>query len=308
MGLTNFPSGITSFGIPAIGGSQIPATTGSYFFVHSGTGSNGNTGTSPATPFATVDYAIGFCTASKGDVIVVMPGHAETLASAGAITCDVVGISIIGLGVGTNRPTFTFSATASTILVTANNVTLSNFNIASGVAELVTAFNVTTGTDCIIEKMHFTDSSTYTFISAITGAATALRINIRWNTAYTIVVPTGTAAFVSLTGACSEFRITDNDFTLARANNAASAAVGTLVAPALGVQIHRNNFIALGGTNSIAISLYAGTTGVVSYNNLFGPKTSSAGLNAPANCYSVQNFVTNEVAKSGYLDPAADSA
>ena len=32
-------------------------------------------GRNPDSPFATLDYAVGQCTASKGDLIVVMPGH-----------------------------------------------------------------------------------------------------------------------------------------------------------------------------------------------------------------------------------------
>ena len=48
-------------------------------------GSNGNPGTY-VRPFSTVDYATGRCTASRGDIIMVMPGHAESIASASAIT------------------------------------------------------------------------------------------------------------------------------------------------------------------------------------------------------------------------------
>ena len=125
MGLTNFPNGITSFGVPVIGGSGlIPATTGTYFFVSSGTGSNSHSGKNPAEALATIDYAIGKCTDSKGDVIVVMPGHAETISAAGGITADVAGITIIGLGNGGLRPIITFSGTASTFVISAANVTV----------------------------------------------------------------------------------------------------------------------------------------------------------------------------------------
>ena len=67
------------------------ATTGEIYYVNSGTGanavggitgSNGNNGLSPKTPFATIDYAIGRCTANRGDTIYVMPGHWETLTTA----------------------------------------------------------------------------------------------------------------------------------------------------------------------------------------------------------------------------------
>src|SRR3970282_2259451 len=45
-------------------------------------------GTSRDEPFATLNYAIGRTTASKGDVIVLMPGHAETTT---AIAADMAG-------------------------------------------------------------------------------------------------------------------------------------------------------------------------------------------------------------------------
>src|SRR5688572_2883165 len=73
---------------------------GSIFFVHSGTGSNSNDGSSPDSPMATLDAAIGLCTASKGDTIYVMPGHAETIAAADGFDADVAGVSIVGIGWG----------------------------------------------------------------------------------------------------------------------------------------------------------------------------------------------------------------
>ena len=57
-------------------------TTGKVFYVHYGTGKNGaGAGVFPEAPFKTIDYAIASCTANKGDVILVMPGHSESLAT-----------------------------------------------------------------------------------------------------------------------------------------------------------------------------------------------------------------------------------
>src|SRR4051812_34369402 len=93
-------------GAPLIpGGGTIPLAN-TYYFVNSVTGSNGNQGTADS-PLATIDYAIGLCVADKGTVIVVQPGHTETVSAAGGIACDVAGIYIIGLGAGTDRPQVT---------------------------------------------------------------------------------------------------------------------------------------------------------------------------------------------------------
>jgi L-asparaginase/Glu-tRNA(Gln) amidotransferase subunit D len=70
--------------------------------------------TNPKQPAATLDGAIGKTTANNGDLILVHPGHSETLSAAAAITCDVAGVTIVGLGTGNNRPTFTLDTATST--------------------------------------------------------------------------------------------------------------------------------------------------------------------------------------------------
>ena len=51
---------------------------GNVYWVDSGTGSNGNKGTY-RQPLATIDNAIGKCSANNGDIIVVFPGHSGTV-------------------------------------------------------------------------------------------------------------------------------------------------------------------------------------------------------------------------------------
>jgi hypothetical protein len=80
MGLTNFPGGISSFGIPVLPGLDRPYT-GNVFFVCNASGYNGsdnNDGTRPDRPLSTLAKAITLATASNDDVIYVMKGHAET--------------------------------------------------------------------------------------------------------------------------------------------------------------------------------------------------------------------------------------
>ena len=112
MGVTNFPNGVSSFGVTVLGGGvDIPATTGTYFFVDSSTGSNSYNGLDKNHPVATIDYAVGLCTANKGDIILVMPGHNEAITAATSLVVDVAGIQIIGLGVNQSRPMLDFDNT-----------------------------------------------------------------------------------------------------------------------------------------------------------------------------------------------------
>src|SRR5947207_10411701 len=84
--------------------------TGNIFFVNSvtGTDSAGN-GQNPDSPFASLAYAIGQCTASNDDRIYIMAGHVEAVIAAGTIALNKIGVSIIGLGSGNSRPTFSWT-------------------------------------------------------------------------------------------------------------------------------------------------------------------------------------------------------
>ena len=80
-------------------------------------------------PFATIDYAYSQCTASRNDVVYVLPGHSETYTTAADLALDIAGVRIIGLGNGRNRPSIAVDATAATIAITAANVSMENFFI-----------------------------------------------------------------------------------------------------------------------------------------------------------------------------------
>jgi hypothetical protein len=107
---------------------DMAVSTGSRFFVHATTGSDASGyGFSPDKPFASIDYAVGQCTTLKGDIIYVMPGHAETIAA--TIAADVIGISIIGIGNGRLRPAITGLTATATVTVSAANILLKNLRI-----------------------------------------------------------------------------------------------------------------------------------------------------------------------------------
>ena len=70
MGLTNFPNGISSFGVPMIG-NGVPATFGDVFFVDYRNGADGNTGKSPDRALKTLSRAYALCTTNHNDVVLV---------------------------------------------------------------------------------------------------------------------------------------------------------------------------------------------------------------------------------------------
>jgi hypothetical protein len=73
MTLTNFPNGVSSFGVPVMGGIAGIPMGGRWFFVNgqSGRGADGNDGT-PESPLATLPGALDRCRAGNNDVVIVM--------------------------------------------------------------------------------------------------------------------------------------------------------------------------------------------------------------------------------------------
>lgn len=146
MPLTRFPAGISSFGIPVVGSGQIPSSvTGKYLFVDSGSSTFGD-GTTPQCPFATLVRALQSSVGGRGDVIVLAARHAERISAAGGITINDSTVSIIGLGSGINRPTFTFdTANTATIVVKASNVTFQNVRFVANFLNIAKLFDLTVG-------------------------------------------------------------------------------------------------------------------------------------------------------------------
>lgn len=73
MGLTNFSNGLSSFGVPVIGGNMIPFGKDSkVFFVDQLNGSDGNRGDQPNRALATLSKAHSLMTSNRNDVAVVI--------------------------------------------------------------------------------------------------------------------------------------------------------------------------------------------------------------------------------------------
>ena len=308
MGLSNYAQGLSSFGIPILGSGTLPVTTGKYFFVHSGTGANGASyKNSPTKPFATIDYAIGKCTDSKGDVIVVMPGHAETVvATTAPLLPDVIGITIVGLGSGHMRPIITMSDADYSIDITAANVTFKNLVFTSGVAELVTVFTIT-GKDATIENCEYYESNaTYTFLSFVTTVATGDRLTVKNCKINGTTASAAAHGTITLVGSDDSY-IVGNNIDVLPYNNSASFGIGGLTTASLRLTVVGNTVKAI-GTNVIPISIYAATTGILCDNRVASTKSTAAGTIAPANMHCMENYMTHAVGTSAILDPVVDAS
>ena len=305
MSIQNFPSGITSFGVPVIGAQGIPATTGKYFFVSSVTGSNSNPGKNPNTPVATIASAVAKCTANKADVVVVMPGHAETLASAGALTVNKAGVTIIGLGTGSLRPTLTWSATDSTLAVTAANVTISNCITTISIDEVVSMFNIT-GANCLIDRVDFQPygalGATGQALQWLTSGTAAHYLTIQNCKHYPYTAAKTTQVWINLHTLTAP-RVLNNVASIVGMAHTNSHWIGSAGA-CTQVEIANNRVVFLGGTITGVITLTTGTTGLI-YNNFIasGTAVGVATVIAADAAYVFENYWHDKAATSGFLSP-----
>ena len=179
MSMANYDGGFTD-GV-SIRNLPIAVThSGKIFYVNNSTvklanAVNGNAANSGKfnSPFATIQQGIDACTADRGDIVYVMPGHAESIVNATTLILNKAGVSVIGLGRGEKRPIITFAtATTADITVTAANCRLSNIVFKCNIASQDHMILVTAD-DTEIDHNHFREG-TGTGLNFVTiGAADA---------------------------------------------------------------------------------------------------------------------------------------
>lgn len=310
MGLTNFPNGISSFGVPVLP-PLAPVTTGAVFFIDSATGSNGNNGKSTGKPFATLDYAIGKCTANKGDTIYVMPNHAETITGVGGITADIAGINIIGIGKYNNRPRFLMDGAATvTFAVSAADVSISNIVFAAGHSDVAKCFNVT-GVGCTIDRCDFVQNTTdENFLTEVEASGTA-------NTADGLTVTNCLSYGVDASKVAFVSMIDDSIGLTVIGNVVVTEGTGlaTMVTVATGKDIRScriiGNFLSSKATaGNLFISndtASPNNSGIIAHNRCrHADVTSTHTMGAVGGCGFFDNLSASTDAVSGFVLPAID--
>lgn len=262
--------------------------------------------------FATVDAAIGACTAGGNDTILVLPGHTETV-TATSIAHDVEGVSVIGLGQGDFRPTFTFGAAAATITVSAANGAWKNCRFVANFADVASAFTLTTATGFILEGNDFLDTSAILnfLVCVTTGATDNTADGLKFIKNYVYSLPTTAGAVVSILSNTLRLEVSDNIVDKAATNNAGQLI--TLSSKIVGgVRIMRNNLTVTGAAGTTVGILFTGSgtssSGICAYNTVNSLDTTAALLATAGTKISFQeNYVSGAVDASGTLFPAADN-
>jgi hypothetical protein len=281
---------------------------GNVFFVDSGhaaavdSTTNGlGQGTAPTLPFATIDFAIGACTANNGDVIYVMPGHAETLTAASAIDVDVAGVSIIGLGNGAARPTITMNHVDATVELAAANCLLKNI-LFKVTADSTIVLDVNAA-DCTIEDCEFrygTGKEWVTCIDVNGGAANACDRTKIIGCVFQSPVA-GAANCIGLDEVADmvliERCVFRGDFSDAAIHNPTGKVLTRLCIKDCDIENTQ--------TGDHAVELVSACTGTL-IRNFYSTNALATAVD-PGACFSFECYACHQADKNGVLTPGVDS-
>lgn len=283
---------------------SFPAAVGDVRYVSSGLGSSTGPGWTPESAYATVAQALSASVASNGDVILILPGHTESIGASG-LAWNKAGVSIIGLGNGNSRPTFTWHTTDAVVTVSGANMLIQNIITTVDLDEVVSMFLVT-GAGVTFDQVDFKDAGSTQAIQWMLTTNAADQLTIK--NCFHVQNSAAAAAqkWIQLVGT-DHTRILNNTFMMT-ANASTSSHLISGSTAVVNCEIGNNKGLFLGATITIVVNLVTTSTGII-YGNTFGTGTSVATAAAYTGdaCFFFNNYFADSVAASGLLAPGVDS-
>ena len=279
-----------------------PFTTGNVFFISSVSGTNSvGAGRSPEAPLASLAYFMlnDFPTASNGDIVYLMPGHAEVVSAAAGIVMDIAGVTVIGLGTGTLQPKITFDTIISADLdVDAANITFENVHFSANFADITAALDIN-AQFCTIRGCRFSETAVnMNALIWILGGSTTTSSGLKVEDCVAHDADAANTHFISLPGT-DVGNIIRGNLLYGDWGTAAIGAAGVVV----NVQIHSNRIYNAATDNDSCINIVSTGTGYISENYVTSGAAQANGITAQG-CGKCQNFQgVNAEDLSALLDP-----
>lgn len=244
--------------------------------------------------------ANGGLVASRGDVVLVLPGYTETLTATQSLS--VAGVRWIGIGEGTLKPTITMNAAQHAIGISAANVEFSGFRFAApSTDEALSMIKIKAAGAVIKDIVGIGSGSAKNFTDCIivaSGADDLIMENIRVTNRDTVV-----NSFISITGTVTRWKMKDVYF---------AGTVGTagIIDSARANDLNWENItISVTGSAKPAATLDSNPDGQIRNSFFAGTHTTLAtNFNPGSNLRLNQCYVLEETdsSKQGALIPAVD--
>ena len=261
----------------------------------------------------TLDLAMAATTANRGDFVYLAPGYTETVTST-TPALDVAGVTVVGLGSGLKRPTFTYGAAAATINVSGANITLVNCHHIANFDNVAAAYTTAAAKDFKLVNNTFDDVSTALhFLSIVVtnetdqAAEGLVVVGNRWNG-----LALAPNAFVSILAATDRIKVNDNVVFMDATNN-----VGHFITLADKIVLEAeisNNVLVVVGASGATVGIFLTGSGSTSKGIVRGNRVSSLDTTTElvftlsTGLVYFDNLYTGVADKSGYILPAIDTA
>jgi hypothetical protein len=263
--------------------------------------------------FSTLAAAVAAGVANT-DTVYLAAGHAETISSSTALTLSVAGMTIVGLGTGSIRPTITLdTATTATINVTAANVRLENVVFVANFANIASLFTLTTAQEFTLVNCEVRDTSAIlNFLAVITTNATSNNadgVTLIGNT-IRLAATSGAVRLATVAGTNARWTISQNSYQAATTGTGAVIAISTgKVLTQTNITDNRLNLVATAGTATGLLITTDGSTnsGLIDNNVIHALATSPLLVTASSGFFFGRSYYTHATDKSAYAIPAADS-
>ena len=222
-------------------------------------------GFSPEKPFDSIAYAVGVATVDNDDVILVLPGHVETITGAAGVAMARAGVTVRGVGVGRQRPKVNFTtAIGASWNVTAARCVIENLWFLNSFDAQTAMLNVSAA-DCHFRDCEFVigDGSTQAILGILTTASADRLVIERCH--FHGGSTAGVTAAISLVGGDS-IVIADCEFF--GAFDQTTGVVKNATTDSTNLRVLRNRIQNSTASNTKSIVLTASTTGIIAGNRL----------------------------------------
>lgn len=183
MPISNYPNGFTN-GLTVRGMPIGIAQPGKVWFVNNSSilapggipGSDFGPG-DYIRPFKTIEGALGNGKltnfAGRGDYVMVMPNHVETVSNATLMALNCAGVTVIGMGTGDARPTINFGAAAASIVINGANMGFVNMRFVANFANVAACFTVNAKNFYVGNCDFIDNSSALNFVNIVQANVTS---------------------------------------------------------------------------------------------------------------------------------------
>ena len=258
-------------------------------------------GLTPETALASIHYASTQCTASNGDVIVVLPYHVETITAAAGCVLAKAGVYVLCIGEGVGRPQIQFTtANTADLDIDAAGVTIDGALFVAGFADVAAAIDVN-ATDFTVRKCLFRESAAnLNAVIWIQDATSTTSSRITIEDCHCIDADAANTHFVNFSGT-GDGHIVRRNILIGDWGTACIGGAGVVTNTTV-----THNLISNQATdNDSCIKFAATATGIVMHNHACGGAAQANGITATAMALSQNYYGVVSEDLSAILDPIA---